>query len=436
MEEGEAVTEESAPALSSEESPGPSTAEIYMDPHESPPEYHNLEVRRKQSGSLQPESEDDIPQSAVEQVTVEGVDEMANGSVASNHSNNSGSSGMGGMPPRREVQVLLDQERFLPIANVVRIMKTQMDPNAKLSKDAKECVQECVSEFISFIASEASDICNQMRRKTITADDLLTALESTGFDNFAEPMRIFLQKYRQAHKITGPIHREHPNYQRPKQFKNDPPVPPLFFDSATGRRSTETQYVINGHEIVKNAPFADEWNEQTGTLNHVEEVMHQRHVEPVEDMNMMEDDDDPLGGIALEQQGQMQIYVDPKSKQHYAAKETPNGMELYPLIIQETPLQLETVPGPNQYVMSISDDPQEEEECEEIMDPTIPGPSSPPKRKRPVPHRYRQLDEDEDEEDEEIHFMAEEQMMPPPVRMTARPPHRSLPKRSPAKKKK
>jgi histone H3/H4 len=29
----------------------------------------------------------------------------------------------------------------------------------KIAKDARECAQECVSEFISFITSEASDRC-------------------------------------------------------------------------------------------------------------------------------------------------------------------------------------------------------------------------------------------------------------------------------------
>jgi hypothetical protein len=33
-------------------------------------------------------------------------------------------------------------------------MKKALPENAKIAKDAKECVQECVSEFISFITSE------------------------------------------------------------------------------------------------------------------------------------------------------------------------------------------------------------------------------------------------------------------------------------------
>ena len=46
------------------------------------------------------------------------------------------------------------QDRFLPIANISRIMKKALPANAKIAKDAKETVQECVSEFISFITSE------------------------------------------------------------------------------------------------------------------------------------------------------------------------------------------------------------------------------------------------------------------------------------------
>ncbi|MCJ1267383.1 DEAH-box RNA helicase prp16 [Lobaria immixta] len=47
-----------------------------------------------------------------------------------------------------------EQDRWLPIANVARIMKTALPENAKIAKEAKECMQECVSEFISFITSE------------------------------------------------------------------------------------------------------------------------------------------------------------------------------------------------------------------------------------------------------------------------------------------
>lgn len=141
-----------------------------------------------------------------------------------------------------------EQDRFLPIANIgappakpspspralapapprrdaatraARIMKGNLPDNAKISKDAKEIVQECVSEFISFVTSEASDKCAGAsrrrrlqfteraattrragdKRKTINGGDVLTALQSLGFDRYDEPLRIFLEKYREKVKL-------------------------------------------------------------------------------------------------------------------------------------------------------------------------------------------------------------------------------------------
>jgi len=96
--------------------------------------------------------------------------------------------------------VLREQDRFLPIANVARLMKKSIPKTGKIAKDARECVQECVSEFVSFITSEASDRCHQEKRKTINGEDILFAMSSLGFDNYVEPLKIYLQKYREAMK--------------------------------------------------------------------------------------------------------------------------------------------------------------------------------------------------------------------------------------------
>ncbi|KAG4920706.1 hypothetical protein JHK85_050282 [Glycine max] len=90
-----------------------------------------------------------------------------------------------------------EQDRFLPIANVSRIMKKALPANAKISKDAKETVQECVSEFISFITGEASDKCQREKRKTINGDDLLWAMTTLGFEDYVEPLKGYLQRFRE-----------------------------------------------------------------------------------------------------------------------------------------------------------------------------------------------------------------------------------------------
>ncbi|KAJ3115654.1 Nuclear transcription factor Y subunit B-3 [Phlyctochytrium bullatum] len=98
-----------------------------------------------------------------------------------------------------------EQDRILPIANVSRIMKRALPENAKIAKDAKECVQECVSEFISFITSEASDRCQLEKRKTINGDDILWAMQSLGFENYYETLKVYLGKYREATKLERAV---------------------------------------------------------------------------------------------------------------------------------------------------------------------------------------------------------------------------------------
>ncbi|KAH7076849.1 histone-fold-containing protein [Paraphoma chrysanthemicola] len=91
-----------------------------------------------------------------------------------------------------------EQDRWLPIANVARIMKMALPDNAKIAKEAKECMQECVSEFISFITSEASEKCQQEKRKTVNGEDILFAMTSLGFENYSEALKIYLSRYRET----------------------------------------------------------------------------------------------------------------------------------------------------------------------------------------------------------------------------------------------
>ncbi|KAM0387842.1 hypothetical protein ACHAQC_010265 [Fusarium culmorum] len=118
-----------------------------------------------------------------------------------------------------EFEGVKEQDRWLPIANasraskadradeldanirnfapVARIMKNALPDNAKIAKEAKECMQECVSEFISFITSEASEKCQQEKRKTVNGEDILFAMTSLGFENYAEALKVYLSKYRE-----------------------------------------------------------------------------------------------------------------------------------------------------------------------------------------------------------------------------------------------
>ncbi|KAL4871611.1 hypothetical protein BDV12DRAFT_25022 [Aspergillus spectabilis] len=113
-----------------------------------------------------------------------------------------------------------EQDRWLPIANVARIMKLALPENAKIAKEAKECMQECVSEFISFITSEASEKCQQEKRKTVNGEDILFAMTSLGFENYAEALKIYLSKYRETQSARG----EHQNRPTSSGYTGGGPV--------------------------------------------------------------------------------------------------------------------------------------------------------------------------------------------------------------------
>ena len=82
-------------------------------------------------------------------------------------------------------------------------MKKALPENAKIAKEAKQNVQECVSEFISFITSEACEKCKTEKRKTINGEDLLSSINVLGFEGYNEILKLYLQKYRDSVKATG-----------------------------------------------------------------------------------------------------------------------------------------------------------------------------------------------------------------------------------------
>ncbi|WOL06739.1 nuclear transcription factor Y subunit B-4-like [Canna indica] len=95
------------------------------------------------------------------------------------------------------------QDHLLPIANVGRIMKKGLPANAKISKEAKETMQECASEFIGFITVEAADSCQKNNRKTLNGDDICGAMRTLGLDNYADTMRRYLDRYKEYEEIRA-----------------------------------------------------------------------------------------------------------------------------------------------------------------------------------------------------------------------------------------
>ena len=58
----------------------------------------------------------------------------------------------------------------------------------------------------------ASERCHQEKRKTINGEDILFAMSTLGFDSYVEPLKQYLQKYREVRVAQNEI------YSQQKKF--------------------------------------------------------------------------------------------------------------------------------------------------------------------------------------------------------------------------
>lgn len=136
-----------------------------------------------------------------------------------------------------------EQEKLLPIANVGRIMKQILPSKAKISKEGKQTMQECATEFISFVTAEASDKCHKENRKTVNGDDICWALSTLGFDNYAEAIVRYLYKYRGPERLKANRNKgnssqdklEESNYKDDELGKQTEAPAPLEFRAAIAK---------------------------------------------------------------------------------------------------------------------------------------------------------------------------------------------------------
>jgi len=57
-------------------------------------------------------------------------------------------------PPFQLPADFREQDRVVPIANVGRVIKRSLPDGVKITNETKECIRDCLTEFILFITSE------------------------------------------------------------------------------------------------------------------------------------------------------------------------------------------------------------------------------------------------------------------------------------------
>lgn len=54
----------------------------------------------------------------------------------------------------------------------------------------------------SFLSCRASDKCQKEKRKTINGDDLLWAMATLGFEDYIDPLKAYLMRYREVRFLS------------------------------------------------------------------------------------------------------------------------------------------------------------------------------------------------------------------------------------------
>ncbi|KAH8111580.1 histone-fold-containing protein [Phellopilus nigrolimitatus] len=88
----------------------------------------------------------------------------------------------------------------LPKTLVTRIAKSSIPESSKLQKDTVTALVKGSTVFINYLAATAHDIATSRQHKSVSASDVLKALELIQFGDMVEPLQQELQVYRENMK--------------------------------------------------------------------------------------------------------------------------------------------------------------------------------------------------------------------------------------------
>ncbi|KAG0700088.1 histone-fold-containing protein [Suillus ampliporus] len=201
----------------------------------------------------------------------------------------------------------------LPKSLVTKIAKSAMPDNAKLQKETVLSLVKGSTVFINYLAATAHDVALSKQHKSISASDVLKALEMIEFGDLVENLQNELQIYRDNTKgdksrKSGTASSSHKGKARESETasvvskskgkeKATNLPPPFTFAPRTAVASSASQADI--HSARAEHEVDDEMGEP-GEGEEDEEV-EEEEVEEVEDDG---DDDAPVDMMAVEDEDQ------------------------------------------------------------------------------------------------------------------------------------
>jgi len=88
----------------------------------------------------------------------------------------------------------------LPHAVITRLIKEVLPDGVNVSKEARSAISRAASVFVLYTTSCANNLAQKQKRKTLTGQDVLSAMEEMEFEQFVEPLKKSLEAFKKEQK--------------------------------------------------------------------------------------------------------------------------------------------------------------------------------------------------------------------------------------------
>lgn len=86
----------------------------------------------------------------------------------------------------------------LPNAVVGRIIKEALPDGVNVSKEARQAIARAASVFVLYATSQANNIAQKNKRKTLAGKDVLQAMDDMELEQFIEPLTEALENFKKV----------------------------------------------------------------------------------------------------------------------------------------------------------------------------------------------------------------------------------------------
>lgn len=86
----------------------------------------------------------------------------------------------------------------LPNAVITRIIKDTLPEGVAVAKEARSAIAKAASVFVLYTTSTANSLAQKNKKKTVSAQDVFTAMKEMEFEKFNEPLQESLEVHKKS----------------------------------------------------------------------------------------------------------------------------------------------------------------------------------------------------------------------------------------------